>query len=134
MTVSDVKCAKEEGNDEASEACFQQLYKAIALNTTAELDGDGKGIGNPTETALLRWTKERGADYADLRQRATITKRWPFSTERKYMATIADHTLYVREHQKSFFQCAGSQRINGQRLGAHLVIISIVPCVPWPLP
>ena len=96
MTVSDVKCAKEEGNGEASEACFQQLYKAIALNTTAELDGDGKGIGNPTETALLRWTKERGADYAELRQRATITKRWPFSTERKYMATIADHTLYVK--------------------------------------
>ena len=72
------------------------LYEAIALNTTAELDAEGNGIGNPTETALLRWLKGQGVDYATLRSQATIAKRWPFSTERKYMATVANGVLYVK--------------------------------------
>ena len=71
-------------------------WEAIALNTTAELDAEGNGIGNPTETALLRWLKDQGVDYAALRRQATIAKRWPFSTERKYMATVANGVLYVK--------------------------------------
>ena len=65
------------------------LDVAIALNSTAELDED-KAIGNPTESALLLWLKSQGKDYKTIRQQVRILKQQPFSTEKKYMATIAE--------------------------------------------
>ena len=70
-----------------SENLGMRLYQEIAINTTAFLDGD-KGVGNPTEVALLNWVKELGADYLELRKEATVKKQIPFSTEKKYMATV----------------------------------------------
>jgi Ca2+-transporting ATPase len=70
-----------------SENLGMRLYQEIAINTTAFLDGD-KGVGNPTEVALLNWVKEQGADYLELRKEATVKKQIPFSTEKKYMATV----------------------------------------------
>ena len=67
------------------------LYKAIALNTTATHD-----VGNPTEQALLRWLTEQGVDYQQLREENAITAREPFSTERKYMSTTVGDTLYIK--------------------------------------
>lgn len=69
------------------------LKEAFALNTTAHLDtGNGnKGIGNPTEIALLLWMKDKGTDYSELRKEEKIIYQLPFSTERKYMATVACH-------------------------------------------
>ena len=62
---------------------------AIALNTTAHLDSEGgKGIGNPTEIALLLWLEKNGVDYKTLRKDEDIEAQLPFSTERKYMATV----------------------------------------------
>lgn len=61
----------------------------LALNSTAHIDEDGKGIGNPTEVALLLWLRKQGIDYKTLRKQETIEHQLPFSTERKYMATIA---------------------------------------------
>lgn len=62
---------------------------SIALNTTAHLDAEGgKGIGNPTEIALLLWLEKAGVDYKTLRKDECIEAQLPFSTERKYMATI----------------------------------------------
>ena len=65
------------------------LDVAIAINSTAELDED-KAIGNPTESALLLWLKSQDKDYWELRQQAKVLKQQPFSTEKKYMATIAE--------------------------------------------
>lgn len=66
------------------------LATAIAVNTTAHLDADdGRGIGNPTEIALLTWAQKHSFDYHKLRERADIEVQLPFSTERKLMATIA---------------------------------------------
>ena len=65
------------------------LDVAIAINSTAELDED-KAIGNPTESALLLWLKSQEQDYRELRQQAKVLKQQPFSTEKKYMATIAE--------------------------------------------
>ena len=65
------------------------LDVAIALNSTAELDED-KAIGNPTESALLLWLKSQGKDYKEIRQQVRILTQQPFSTEKKYMATIAE--------------------------------------------
>ena len=67
------------------------LYKAIALNTTATHD-----VGNPTEQALLRWLQEQGVDYQQLRNEHPLTSRVPFSTERKYMSTTVGDTVYVK--------------------------------------
>ena len=65
------------------------LRDAIAVNSTAELDGD-KPIGNPTEGALLLWMQRGGHDYRSLRSANKVVWQLPFSTERKYMATIAE--------------------------------------------
>ena len=67
------------------------LYKAIALNTTATHEA-----GNPTEQALLRWLMEQGVDYQQLRETNPITAREPFSTERKYMSTTIGDVVYIK--------------------------------------
>jgi Ca2+-transporting ATPase len=63
-------------------------YAAIALNSTAELDGDSV-IGNPTEGALLMWMNSKGVDYRKYRHEGVVESSVPFSTERKYMETTA---------------------------------------------
>lgn len=68
----------------------EALAEMIASNTTAFLDAGGAPIGNPTEGALLVWLRERGVDYAIERSRVRIVDRLTFTTERKYMATVAD--------------------------------------------
>ena len=83
MTVSEVKSEERIVNSD--------LYKAIALNTTATHD-----VGNPTEQALLRWLTEKEADYEQLREENPITSREPFSTERKYMSTTIGDTQYIK--------------------------------------
>ena len=69
------------------------LAEMIVLNTTANLDlsdnNNAKVIGNPTEGALLLWLKNKGIDYLAIRENAEIADRLPFSTENKYMATVA---------------------------------------------
>ena len=74
----------------------RMLDIAIALNSTAELDGD-KPIGNPTESALLLWLKAHDKDYRDIRSQVSVIKQLPFSTDKKYMATIAEveHDKYL---------------------------------------
>ena len=102
MTVVDVKCMTER-----EEAAQKDLYRAIALNTTAT-----HNVGNPTEQALLQWLQERGVDYEQLRQAATITSREPFSTERKYMSTTADGVVYLKgAPEKILAHCALSDQV-----------------------
>lgn len=80
------------------------LYEGIAVNSTALLDTSGEKLsvlGNPTEGALLLWLRDRGVDYMDLRQSASRVEELPFSTERKYMATVVKSAsgkriLYVK--------------------------------------
>lgn len=82
------------------------IMQGIALNSTAQLDRTGSQehpavIGNPTEGALLLWLHDQGVDYKLLRGQAHITEELPFSTERKYMATVANmpdgtRMLYVK--------------------------------------
>ena len=86
MTVCEVKCIKEDGEGYPSD-----LYKAIAINTTATHD-----IGNPTEQALLRWLVAQDIDYQQLRRENPFSSREPFSTERKYMTTSVGSTLYIK--------------------------------------
>lgn len=74
----------------------QLLNEAIAFNSTAELDGN-QGIGNPTEIALLLWLQGKGADYRQLRESGKVESQQPFSTETKYMKTVA--TIDGQRHE-----------------------------------
>ena len=73
----------------------QLLDVAMAVNSTAELDGE-RVVGNPTEGALLLWLRDHGNDYAALRRNYPVVSQQPFSTEKKYMKTavaIGDKTV-----------------------------------------
>ncbi|NMB78834.1 MAG: calcium-translocating P-type ATPase, PMCA-type, partial [Methanomicrobiales archaeon] len=62
-----------------------------ALNGTAHLEErEGKVIviGNSTEGALLRWLREAGYDYRQLRAEHHITKQYLFDGNRKRMSTV----------------------------------------------
>lgn len=89
MQVADLYRVKAEGAD-AKALTDPLFHAALALNTTADLDPEGHGIGNPTECALLLWLQGQGLHYQNLRSAHAMLKREPFSTERKYMATVAD--------------------------------------------
>lgn len=77
------------GDDENLELIRQNM----AVNSTAEVfqekDGTVAAIGNPTEAALLKWLHQNGTDYQECRKSAEVKDQMPFSTERKYMQTIA---------------------------------------------
>ena len=67
------------------------IAEGIAVNSTASLDFSSKypnAIGNPTEGALLLWLHSQGVDYRDLKDSAERLDEIPFSTEKKYMATV----------------------------------------------
>ena len=78
------------GTDETS----RLIKEGIALNSTASLDLSNPDkpvvLGNPTEGALLLWLRKNGIDYRNLKDNANIVEELPFSTERKYMATVVE--------------------------------------------
>ena len=65
---------------------------SMACNSTAYLDKSEQGrvgvIGNPTEGALLLWLAGHHIDYLAERERCTVEAQLPFSTDRKFMATV----------------------------------------------
>ena len=82
--------AMEYAETTAQDTCEAMLPLAIALNTTADLNGT-TGIGNPTEASLLLWLLQQGTDYRTLRAEAVVADRLPFSTEKKYMLSVVQH-------------------------------------------
>lgn len=77
------------------------IKEGIAVNSTAFLEypDDGRrvtALGNPTEGALLLWLYGQGIDYLKLREGAAVLDQLPFSTERKFMATVVDSPLLGR--------------------------------------
>lgn len=73
------------------------VTEGIAVNSTAQLDFTDpehpRVLGNPTEGALLLWLNSHGIDYRKLREEAEVTEQLPFTTERKYMATVVKSAL-----------------------------------------
>lgn len=106
------------------------LYEGIAVNSTAQLDLSGakpQVLGNPTEGALLLWLKERGINYLDLKDNVTRVEELPFSTERKYMATVVKSSigktiLYVKGAPEIVFgMCRNTPGITKQEVDAQLI-------------
>lgn len=73
------------------------VKEGIAVNSTASLDLTNaekiKVLGNPTEGALLLWLKDKRVDYLEIKEKSDYIEELPFSTERKYMATVVKSSL-----------------------------------------
>lgn len=74
------------------------VMEGISANSTAFLeetveDEKPKGVGNPTEVALLLWLNGQGRNYLELRENAKVLDQLTFSTERKFMATLVESPL-----------------------------------------
>ena len=113
-----------------SEGDAQLFLEGMAVNSTAQLDlsaAKPQVLGNPTEGALLLWLKERGDDYAELREKASRIEELPFSTERKYMATVVKSSngktiLYVKGAPEIIFgMCKNTSGVTKAEIDAQLL-------------
>lgn len=89
-----LKNGRELGEDDLSKL----VAEGISVNSTAFLEEAApgerpKGVGNPTEVALLLWLDSQGRDYLALRDAAGVIDQLTFSTERKFMATLVHSPL-----------------------------------------
>ena len=89
-----LKDSKQLGNDDISSL----IAEGISANSTAFLEetteGEKpKGVGNPTEVALLLWLSKQNRNYLQLRENAQVLDQLTFSTERKFMATLVDSPI-----------------------------------------
>lgn len=106
------------------------IEEGLAVNSTAQLDltGDKPAtLGNPTEGALILWLRERGVDYQKLRENARRIEELPFSTERKYMATVVESStgkriLYLKGAPEIVYSmCEGKAGVCKEELDALLI-------------
>lgn len=85
------------GQTLADDEISNLIKESISVNSTAYLDYSNplhiKTLGNPTEAALLLWLHKEKVNYLDIREDVSIVEQLTFSTERKYMATVADSPL-----------------------------------------
>ena len=110
------------------------LHEGIAVNSTASIDfSDAQKpqiLGNPTEGALLLWMNRRGTDYRTIRESLNTVAQVPFSTERKFMATVVESAavpgkkvLYVKGAPEIVFglcrECTASREEVDQQLLAY---------------
>lgn len=105
MRVSDAQFYELQSNELADDEESNLVKENMILNSTATLDqeegSEPKVYGNPTEGALLLWLRSLGVDIDAVRGGAEVIDQIPFSTERKYMATIVQSAsgkkvLYIK--------------------------------------
>lgn len=87
-----------DGGKLADDDICRLIAEGISANSTAFLEetGEGekpKGVGNPTEVALLLWLNSQKRNYLELREGARVLDQLTFSTERKFMATLVKSPL-----------------------------------------
>ena len=87
-----------DGGKLADDDISRLIAEGISANSTAFLEetGEGekpKGVGNPTEVALLLWLNSQKRNYLELREGARVLDQLTFSTERKFMATLVKTPL-----------------------------------------
>lgn len=106
------------------------IYEGIAANSTAQLDmshGEPEVLGNPTEGALLLWLHSKGIDYRTLKERVDVIEELPFSTERKYMASVVRSAsgkilLYVKGAPEIVFRlCKNTSGVTREEIDALLL-------------
>ena len=87
-----------DGGKLADDDISRLIAEGISANSTAFLEetGEGekpKGVGNPTEVALLLWLNSQKRNYLELREGARVLDQLTVSTERKFMATLVKSPL-----------------------------------------
>lgn len=87
-----------DGGKLADDDISKLVIEGISANSTAFLEetAEGekpKGVGNPTEVALLLWLNSQGRNYLEMREDAKVLDQLTFSTERKFMATLVESPL-----------------------------------------
>lgn len=87
-----------DGGKLADDDISKLVMEGISANSTAFLEetveGEKpKGVGNPTEVALLLWLNSQGRNYLEMREDAKVLDQLTFSTERKFMATLVESPL-----------------------------------------
>ena len=108
------------------------LYEGIAVNSTASIDFSDKSkpqiLGNPTEGALLLWLNKQGIDYRTARENVKTIAEVPFSTERKYMATVVESValkgkkiLYVKGAPEIVFNLCKKADVNKENVDRQLI-------------
>ncbi len=91
MEVVESPAGTPENSPDLPQTPAQWITVNAAVNGTAHLeDRDGKiiVIGNSTEGALLRWLRQYGLDYLQLRAETRTTKQYLFDGNRKRMSTV----------------------------------------------
>jgi Ca2+-transporting ATPase len=93
-------CGLDEQQQPGDDETGNLIRESIAVNSTAYLDSSDpdrvKTLGNPTEAALLLWLHGQRIPYLKIRESAAVAGQLTFSTERKFMATLADSRLLNR--------------------------------------
>ena len=105
------------------------VMEGISANSTAFLEetddgGKPKGVGNPTEVALLLWLNSQHRNYLELREQAGVLDQLTFSTERKFMATlvqsplIGKKVLYIKRAPEIVLGKCKEVVLDGKRIDA----------------
>lgn len=119
--------ALKEGGVLADDDISKLVMEGISANSTAFLEetGEGekpKGVGNPTEVALLLWLDSQHRNYLELREHAHVLDQLTFSTERKFMATlvqsplIGKKVLYIKGAPEIVFGKCREVILDGKRM------------------
>lgn len=107
------------------------IAEGIAVNSTASIDFSDEQkpqiLGNPTEGALLLWLNKQGADYRTIRESVKTLQEVPFSTERKYMATVVESAaatgkkvLYVKGAPEIVFALCKKAAVSKEEVDKQL--------------
>lgn len=105
------------------------INESLAVNSTAQLnlsEEKPQVLGNPTEGALLLWLHSRGIDYNVIRDNTIRLAELPFTTERKFMATVVKNHqgkkyLYVKGAPEIVFgMCENTEGVTKDELDAQL--------------
>ncbi len=107
------------------------LHEGIAVNSTASIDFSDQSkpqiLGNPTEGALLLWMHKQGVDYRVARESVRAVAEVPFSTERKYMATVVESValegktvLYVKGAPEIVYSLCAEKPVSKEEVDKQL--------------
>ncbi len=107
------------------------LHEGIAVNSTASIDFSDQSkpqiLGNPTEGALLLWMHKQGVDYRVARESVRAVAEVPFSTERKYMATVVESValegkavLYVKGAPEIVYSLCAEKPVSKEEVNKQL--------------
>jgi len=89
MKGIELEAVVSEGNScNHSELILCKLFLGMAISNDAAVDGEGNVMGDPTETALYTFARERGFAKKKMEELFPRVSELPFDSERKCMTTF----------------------------------------------